>query len=703
MRTMVFTPRMKQIFQVLLQESSAVSVKYLAEQIGVSKRTAQRELESVNRALKGYDISFQSKTGVGVWLEGSQEERERLLQDISSGDDYDVSNREERRKRLILEILREKGLKKLFYYSSQFSVSEATVSTDLEAVEDWLNDHGLSVKRKPGSGVSVEGSEESYRKAIRAFINENLDTKVLREAYEVDSGAPAPNRYEALKKSSMGQILNDEIVRRVVDCITAVDNERVLTLTENSYMGLVIHISIAINRILKNEIIESDDRWKKGIKEDEDYLLAKEIVTQLEKEFELQIPEMEISYIYLHIKGAKHEKIQWDGKKPLEIESRELRYLVNEMISSFDREKAYLLKQDEEFIQGLLAHLQPTLIRLVHGMQIQNPVLEDIKKNYPDYYARCGEVAKVLEESTGKKVPEEEIGFLTVHFGAAMVRLEGKQEKIRKVHVGVVCSSGIGISRLMASKLEKAFQERMQLTAYGKNDITPYVAGKTDFFISSIPLEQQEVPVIFVNPLLNEEDMDQIRRMIYQYERTPEKREEADKFTVQLDEINLVAAQINTVIKEMGFHKVDNQITFEELLIAIGEKLSPYSDRREMIREDIMRRERIFSQVFAEFGFALLHTRTKGVVRPSFSIWMTKDLGPFRDPYFKDVSIVFVMLVPIDDNLKVNNDILGYISGMLIEEYEFLDIISRGQKEEIRDALSRYLKKYFNKYLSGLS
>ena len=362
-----------------------------------------------------------------------------------------------------------------------------------------------------------------------------------------------------------------------------------------------------------------------------------------------------------------------------------------------------MLRQDDEFIQGLLAHLQPTLIRLIHGMQIQNPVLSDIKKNYADIYEKCGHVAGVLEAYTGKKVPEEETGFLTVHFGAALVRLENRNEEIRKVHVGVVCSSGIGISRLMASKLQKVFRDRVQLTAYGKNDVTPYVMGKTDFFVSSIPLEQMETPVVFVNPLLNDSDMEEIRRKVYQYERTPEKNKEADEFSVQLEEINLVAAQINQVIKYMEFFKVDNRITFEELLIAIGEKLSPYSDRQEMIREDIMRREQIASQVFAEFGFALLHTRTKGVIRPSFSVCMTKNLEAFQNPYLKGIKVVFVMLVPEDENLKVNNDILGYISSLLIEEYEFMDVVSGGRKEEIKDCLSRYLKKYFNKYLSGLS
>lgn len=103
--------------------------------------------------------------GVGVWLEGDEEEKRRLCSDIGSRDMYDAGNRKERRKRLILEILKEKGLRKLFYYSNQFGVSEATISTDLEAVEKWLNRYGLYVNRKPGSGIAIDGSEECYRKA----------------------------------------------------------------------------------------------------------------------------------------------------------------------------------------------------------------------------------------------------------------------------------------------------------------------------------------------------------------------------------------------------------------------------------------------------------------------------------------------------------------------------------------------------------
>ena len=690
--------RAKQILKILLTEEEAIPVKSLAEKIGVSKRTTQRELEYISSYLKGYEIKYFSKTGVGIWLEGTQEEKKRFLSFLCQDESLDVPGKEERRKRLILEILKEKGLKKLFYYSSQFGVSEATASTDLEAIGEWLSGFGLDIKRKPGSGVYVEGTEENYRRAIREFIYSNLDTRLLRESYE--STDEIPGEYGYARKSGMDGILDENIIKKVMECINNIDDGRIVSLTENSYMGLVIHISIAINRIMKNEVIEESSKIGNDIVKDLDYSLAQKIAGSLEEYFAITIPEIEITYIWLHIKGSKHEKVQY-GTTQLAA-GGQIRQLVNEMIDAFDKENAYLIKQDDEFLQGLLAHLQPTIIRLVHGMQIHNPMLEDIKKSYAELYQKCENVAMVLGKSLGKEVPPEETGFLTVHFGAAMVRLEGRKEKLRKVHTGVVCSSGIGISRLMSSKLKKVFQNKMVVSTYGKNDVTPYIIGKTDFFISSIPLEIDDVPVLYVNPLLNEKDMDEIRHLFYKYERLPQKHEEMGSFQEQLDQINKMAAQIKMLLKYMGFFKVNGNITFDELLVMAGEEISPYSDRREMIREALQRREEISSQVFAELGFALLHARTKGVIRPEFTICATHDRKPFKDPYFKGIQVVIIMLVPEDENVSINNEIMGYISSLLVEEADFVNMLYSGEKEEIRSLLSSYLKKFFNQYISKI-
>ena len=696
---MNLTPRLKQILLIMLEKGEIISIQELASRIGVSKRTLQRELEYMESSLKPYHITYETKTGTGVWLSGSEEDKKKLWEELKETDSYDVSNREERRKRLILEILKDKGLKKLFYYSSQFQVSEATISTDLEAVEGWLNAQNLTISRKPGSGIEVNGTEEDYRKAIRTFIEENIDTQMLKESYET-----VKDREErsAVYGNSIYQVLKDDIVKRVVSCISGMKDKRILDLTESSYVGLVLHISIAISRIIKNEIMEQKEEWQEEMSGDDDYKLAQEIVKRLEEEFSIEIPVIETAYICLHIKGAKHQGIEWNGKKTIEVERKELLELVNEMINAYDSKNAFAIKQDNEFIQGLLAHLQPTFVRLIHDMKISNPMLEDIKKSYPEIFEGSKRAAAVLEKWIGKPVPETEVGFLTIHFGAAQVRMEGKKENIRQVSVGIVCASGIGISRLMLSKLDKIFKEQIQMETYGQNDITPYVVSKTDFFISSITLKQIEADVLQVNPLLNEKDIENIRQKIFHYERIPKREQEETLFTMQLEQVNILAMQIKTILRYMEVFRVSNDITFEELVVAVSEKMSPYSDRQIMIQEDIEAREKLGSQIFAEFGFGLLHTRTKGVIRPSFSVCMSKDMKAFHNSYFKGINVILVMLLPVDGNIKVNSEILGYISSVLIEDYDFLTTIIRGEKEEIRSALSEHLRKFFNQYLNKI-
>lgn len=126
-------------------------------------------------------------------------------------------------------------------------------------------------------------------------------------------------------------------------------------------------------------------------------------------------------------------------------------------------------------------------------------------------------MAEVIERRYGYHVPEPEIGFLAIHFGAAEVRLESRKEYRRKVDVGIVCASGIGISRLMSSKISRAFADRVQLSAYGIADLTPYVLKRNDFLVSSMALKE-EADILYVSPLLPPEDMEKIARKVRQYE-----------------------------------------------------------------------------------------------------------------------------------------------------------------------------------------
>lgn len=59
--SMDFTPRMQQILQRLLSEIDFVSEQTLADNLGISKRTVQRELDGTTGALASYGLQLQRK------------------------------------------------------------------------------------------------------------------------------------------------------------------------------------------------------------------------------------------------------------------------------------------------------------------------------------------------------------------------------------------------------------------------------------------------------------------------------------------------------------------------------------------------------------------------------------------------------------------------------------------------------------------
>lgn len=495
-------------------------MKALAEQVGVSKKTVQRELEAVNRPLKKYGIVFCTRAGLGVWLEGSPKDKSVLLE-LLSGDSIEAPDRQNRRRRLILELLQDKSVRKLYHYAALLRVSETTVNSDLEAVEGWLSGFRLRLVRKPGRGVEVEGSEGDFRRALGAFARENLNMGPTGELVSGRGGVPA---VPFAGSRGLGEMLDEAIMRRVISCMQSISNKRLQNMTDNAYTELVIHIIIAVTRILDLKPIELSGQ-QEYVEQDEEFALAGVIAGKLEAEFHIVISKEEQAELCLHIKGAKVQLYTGDGGSSGSqlLEYRKLLTVVHEMIDRFDPVLSVDLKQDQEFVvQGLATHLQPTLVRLKNHMEIKNPLLDYIKREYGETFERCREAARVIEERYGFQVPEAEVGFLTIHFGAAVIRLKGRWETVRQVHIGMVCASGIGISRLILSKLRYRFKERAEITAYGTYDLGPPVLQQLDFLVSTVPLTWG-FETLEVGLLPGEEDMERIEKRVRFYEHTPKK------------------------------------------------------------------------------------------------------------------------------------------------------------------------------------
>ena len=675
------TPRIKQILIYLLNAEQPATDSEVADALGVSKRTILREADYIAGILKSYDLKLVRKKGEGSQIEGDTGRKQELLKALKEKKDQVISDKAKRRNLLTLELLRNREPQKLFYYSDMFGVSEATISTDLEAINDWISECHLEIIRKPGYGICLSGSEKSYRTAMQRFVTENMKSRRESE--------PDENIYLLMKE----EILSD--VEKVLENI---DEPYLHLLTNDAYVGLLVHLAVAVERIGKGEIVSEstyDARFDNG------YDIAKNIAEALEKEFDISIPQSEVNNILLHIKGAKLNYSS-DTMSESGFQTDELMGIIDAMIDVLDPGLARELRYEDDFIRGLIVHLKPALYRIKNDMTISNPLLAEIKQEYPEVYADCQKAAEVVTEKTGLVLNEAEIGYLAMHFGAAREKIESRKRRKRTVTIGVICASGFGVAQLMMAKLKSEFADwDIVFKAYGIDEITQLAISRTDFFISSVRVDDLAVDYLMVNPLITQKDVLQISVKIDEYASMPARQENND-FTRQLDEINDIICRVKGVMRRYHHMEIPLSITLRSLIELLAAETTDGPRAAAVLAADIIAREQVMSQLFPEIGIALFHCRSKAVKDCTILTASACDAKEFLDESLKGIKAALFMTMPVDENRQQNAEMLGRVSSAIIEDENFLDAIRCGNEEEIQKKLQKILKGYFAEQLNNL-
>ncbi|MGI6499439.1 MAG: BglG family transcription antiterminator [Anaerostipes sp.] len=655
---MEFSPRSVQILFLLLKAKEPIKTSELAEKLNISKRTIYRELDDLERDLMKFNLTLKRKTKRGLEIVGDTKEKESFVELLKKSDDFDPRNKEKRHQLLISALLKEDELQKLFYFSDMLQVSEPTVSHDLEQLEQWFQKYRIKIQRKSGFGIGLSYEEADYRRVMVAYITKYQDDSFIKPEIR-------------------------EKIKRVVD---QQKSGKISNLTNESYKNFILYLTISIQRIFQGKGIYKKEKEAK-IEEQID-LLAEE----LGRIFELHISKMErVNYTFF-LKGCKLQHVQRDGES-VQVEDQliPMKEMVYEMANSFSTELSFELKSDDEFVEGLIAHLEPTITRLSHGIPIKNPMLEQIKSTYKDAYERATQASRVLEKKLNIHMPEDEIAFLAMHFGGAMLRIEQRHRLRRTVYIGVVCSSGIGISSLLSSEIYHHFEERVKVESIAGDRLSSRKFSDLDFIVSTYPIQSVQEQVL-VNLLLTEDDLERIEHMIEKYEYQEKK---AVKHNTNVQEATLITNEINSIIKNFGFYRVDPNITFHEAVFQIGQICSENQKEAEKIEQGILEREALSTQVIEEYEIAFLHTKTTAVESSKFIVVLPEE-GCFRNPYFKSVKAIIVMLISahdMRDKLAVSS-----ISRKMFDDDEFLEQIQKGD-EGVFEIMKETLESYFNQFL----
>ena len=100
--------------------------------------------------------------------------------------------------------------------------------------------------------------------------------------------------------------------------------------------------------------------------------------------------------------------------------------------------------------------------------------------------------------------PDDEIAFIVLHFGSALVM----REEANSIKALIVCPTGIGTSKMLASRIKKEIIEIDSVEIKSIKDIQQDANLKSyDVIISTVRLPFIDMDYILVSPLLSEENI----------------------------------------------------------------------------------------------------------------------------------------------------------------------------------------------------
>ena len=264
------TSREKKILNILIVADEYLTAKELAEQIGVSKRTISRELSKLKKEVKKSNRVLKSKPSVGIFLTGDKEIIDNLRKKLSSFDSSIDYSPEGRKKYIIEQFLFVKRFQKSTALAHRLSVTKATISYDLNKVAEWFEKRGLQLTRKQGVGIELEGSEADFRKAIIDFLYEDIGEEkflsLLRE--RIDNKVKSKPKENILQtKLDVLNFISFETSNKIEKGVKKILDDNQFQMVNSSYMGLIIHLALAIKRIQNGDKIEVSKKKLEKLKE----------------------------------------------------------------------------------------------------------------------------------------------------------------------------------------------------------------------------------------------------------------------------------------------------------------------------------------------------------------------------------------------------------------------------------------------------
>ncbi|TLS35212.1 BglG family transcription antiterminator [Pseudalkalibacillus caeni] len=699
---MVLDKRRAHLLSIIQQSSNPIPTKDLVAKMNVSQRTIYYDLDQINSWLKEQNLEpIENKHGEGLYLPDTSKS-ELILQKDEGFDDWQYQLSKQEREVLIkAKILLEEQDASMQNFMDLTDMSRGTVAKVLKIVKDEFRQAGLKLYYQKGSGYRLSGPEEAKRKVL---------SNILATIFSHPEWQNVRNKVHQMIEPGTESSSQETDQRLIVrNLIFEAEQKLGLTLTDEMVEILSLQILMIMKRIQLQKYIVVESEEKKVLQQTDAYQATLLITNKLKDLWEVSFPDDEICFITMKLLGSK---VQHDDfSRYTERELSGLRDVVHRMISDFQLYSCVVFDDKKGLEENLISHIKPTFYRLKYGVKIANDLASSIQENYQDIFHLTKRVMEHLEHYIGESIPDEEVAYITLHFGGWLTK-EKKQVET-KYRAIIVCENGIGTSYMLRTQLENLIAG---LNVINTMSIREYqsIEPNADVVFSTNYIKAKDIPVIHVPAILTNVEKEQIIRRMNELFKT--KQIEKDSIDMVMDVIEQYATihqkdelkrelvhllEKNTsMLKELRKPMLNELLT--EQTIQFKDYVSSWETAIETAAQPLIEQQSIQPQYIQAMidnvnelgpyiviapGIAIPHARPEaGVEKLGMSFLRLKEPVYFSDKDKHRVQLV-IILAAIDNQTHLKA--LAQLTEMLSVEENVERLISASDPESVIELVNK--------------
>lgn len=623
--------RRQLIIDILASKNNFLTVKEISYILNASRRTIHSDLKFLETK-----YHFLKKRGVGVKLINNNP--------YKNNDIYSIYNRR-------IEIARKLFLASetitINALSKQYYVSQSSIVNDLNWIKENIINNLQILLQSDKSGTKVICTENER---IRALVLLNIN--IFEEYKDINDNFDFINVFS--------KIYSLEICNVCWQVINLLRNEQFLPNAEYYLQNIYLFLIAIVYRMQKENHFQKENNNflpTTQVMQLNNYLLANDIFNYLNSHLKHKIYPKEEDILYLSlILRANKIFFMKSSCEPDGYPKQFAEMLVQKMTEILHID----LVQNKQLIKMITAHCLSMFERLHNKVRLKNPMLYVIKQDYHAMFELIWLAIDAIDHTLSKNISEDEVGFLMLYFQNEME----KHKKSKKIIV--VCPNGIVASNLISFKLKEILptMDIIEVASINKillSDISDYT-----FIISTVPIEQQVIPVIQVSMLLSCQDIKKIKK-IY---------EDISKQESNQNDITEILA--NKYLDERLVFYNDVRQSKEAIIKKICTKLTEIGFVSNEYYDDVLNREKISATDIISGG-AIPHASCKYVNNTCFALYVSKK--PIEWGNYSVKVIVFFVLAKDDvkNAKKLLNQAFNFIKNK--ETVEILSSIN--SKEEL--------------------